>query len=106
MSVIGVELETSQLVLTKHRDFKFSFDFKDESGAAQPFPAGELYFEIYQTPVLKWPFTISGSHASLTIQSEVVDKVPARTRWQLVWLPDGEAAGGDPLARGVVKIQE
>jgi hypothetical protein len=32
--------------------------------------------------------------------------VPARTRWQLVWLPDGEAAGGDPLARGLVKIQE
>ena len=106
MSTIGVDLETSCLVLTRHRDFKFTFDFYDENGVQQPFPAGQLYFEVYQSPVLKWPFTIVGAQATVKVESDVVDKVPARTRWQLVWLPDGEPAGGDPLARGLVKIQE
>lgn len=54
----------------------------------------------------KWPFVIDGATASLKVESEDADKIPARTHWQLVFLPEGEAAGGDPIARGRVAVQE
>jgi len=54
----------------------------------------------------KWPFTIAGSTASLKVESEEVDKIQNRTHWQLAFLPTGETAGGDPIARGTVKVQE
>jgi hypothetical protein len=57
------------------------------------------------TGITNWDFTISGSRAVLKVESEDVAKIPARTHWQLVWMPDGEPAGGDPVARGVVKIE-
>lgn len=105
--VLGLELCPDSLVLTKHRDFKWAFDFVDEAGVAQPFPPGQLFFELYTSPVVtRWPFTIVGAHASLKVESGDVGKVPARTRWQLVWLPVGEVDGGDPVARGTVKVQE
>lgn len=53
----------------------------------------------------KWPFTIDGSQASIKVESDVCDKVAARTEWQLVFLPDDEAAGGEGLALGRVKTQ-
>lgn len=53
----------------------------------------------------QWPFDIDGNIASIKIESEVADLMPNRTPWQLVFLPDGEAAGGDPIARGLVKEQ-
>jgi hypothetical protein len=105
VSVIGLELEPDVLVLTKHRDFKWVFDNVDKNDVPIPFPAGKLYFELETKPPTKWEFTISGSRASLKIESEEADKVLARTCWQLVWLPDGEAAGGDPVAYGKVKVQ-
>ena len=56
--------------------------------------------------VTLWEFTIAGTKASLKVESEAVDKVANRTHWQLVWLPAGEPAGGDPVARGVVRVQQ
>jgi len=53
----------------------------------------------------RWPFTISGSLATVKIESEDADKIPERTRWQLAFLPAGEEDGGIPLARGTVKVQ-
>ncbi|AGY36949.1 tail protein [Mycobacterium phage Fredward] len=53
-----------------------------------------------------WHFDIDGSMAELKVESEEADKVSARTRWQLVFLADGEPAGGDPIARGLVRVQE
>lgn len=107
MAVIGVELEQDELVLTKGRDFKWAFVNLDASGAAQSFPAGSLYFELYTSPTkTTWQFTITGSQAVLKVESVDVDLIPARTRWQLVFKQTGEAVGGDPLARGVVRIQE
>lgn len=53
----------------------------------------------------KWPFAISGSTASIKVESEVVDTIANRTEWDLVWKPQGEPAGGDPVARGVVRYQ-
>ena len=50
-----------------------------------------------------WEFTLSGSTAFLKAESEDCDLIAHRTKWQLYWLPDGEAAGGDPLARGIVQ---
>lgn len=54
----------------------------------------------------KWPFVISGPTASIKIESEAADLIPARTHWQLVFLPDGEEAGGDPVAIGRVYEQK
>jgi hypothetical protein len=105
MSVIGLELDSSSLVLTKGRDFKWGFKNVDESGVAVNYPPGSLFIELYTSPVTKWPFTISGSEAVCKVESEEVDKIPSRTHWQLVFLPQGEVAGGDPVARGTVKVQ-
>ncbi|QBP28669.1 hypothetical protein SEA_DBQU4N_6 [Mycobacterium phage DBQu4n] len=52
-----------------------------------------------------WPFTIDGVTASIKVESEEADKIPNRCRWQLVHLPTGEAAGGDPKQLGVVYRQ-
>ena len=52
-----------------------------------------------------WPFDIVGSVANLKVESEDADMIGNRTPWQLVFLPDGEPAGGDPVARGVVRVQ-
>jgi hypothetical protein len=59
-----------------------------------------------KAPITKWPFTISTSTASIKIESEEVNKIANRTRWHLIFLPSGEAAGGDPVARGRVTVQE
>lgn len=106
MAVIGVELDPSELVLTKGRDFKWTFVNQDMSGTPLAFPAGSLFFEIFTSPVTTWEFDVTGSDAVLKIESTEVDEIPARTRWQLVFKPAGEAAGGDPLAIGTVRVQK
>ncbi|WP_078323608.1 LtfC-like domain-containing protein [Mycobacteroides salmoniphilum] len=57
-------------------------------------------------PLTLWHFNINGALADIKIESEEADKVQERTRWQLVFLPDGEPAGGEPIARGRVWEQE
>lgn len=52
-----------------------------------------------------WNFSIDESTADLKVESSEVDLIGQRTLWQLVFLPDGEAAGGDPIARGTVRVQ-
>ncbi|AMS01000.1 hypothetical protein SEA_ARCHERNM_6 [Mycobacterium phage ArcherNM] len=53
-------------------------------------------------PLTIWDFVIEGSLASLKIESDKADQIGERTKWQLVFLPEGEVAGGDPIARGTV----
>lgn len=105
VTVIGVELEPDVLVLQRGRDFRWSFVFEDENGVPANFPAGRLYFEFCLNPPVQWEFTIAGGSATLKVESEEADKIEARTKWQLVWLPDGETNGGDPVAFGTVKVQ-
>lgn len=105
MTIIGVDLEPDVLVLQRGRDFRWSFEYFDESGSAVPFPAGSLFFEFCGTPPVKWPFVITGSKAVLKVESVDADKIVNRTKWQLVWLPAGEGDGGDPVAFGTVKVQ-
>ena len=114
MSVIGLQLESSWLVLTRHRDFIFTFEFKDNAGNPVAYPqAGDLMLEFYtgkDTPVFPLPFQIlqdknNPTIARLVIQSEDVAKIPARAKWQLYWLPDSDPVGGDPIAYGYVKLQ-
>ncbi|WKW87223.1 hypothetical protein SEA_CHARGERPOWER_7 [Mycobacterium phage Chargerpower] len=52
-----------------------------------------------------WPLTVVGASASIKVESEEADKIPNRCRWQLVHLPTGEAAGGDPKQMGLVYRQ-
>lgn len=106
MAVIGVDLDSDELVLTKGRDFKWAFVNLDAAGAPLAFPGGSLYFEFAKSPVVTWPFTIVGSSATIKVESEQVATIPTRTRFQLVFRATGEAAGGDPIARGVVRVQE
>lgn len=103
---IGVETDPTLLVLTKGRDFKWSFQNLDEvTGAPVNFPSGTLYFELETNPITTWTFSIGGSVATIKVESTAVDLIPPRTRWQLVWRQTGETAGGDPVARGIVLVQ-
>ncbi|ATW59978.1 hypothetical protein SEA_PHLORENCE_3 [Mycobacterium phage Phlorence] len=54
----------------------------------------------------RWDFVIDGPKAVLKVESEEADLIVARTHWQLVFLEDGEPAGGEPIARGLVWVQE
>ncbi|ASJ79710.1 minor tail protein [Mycobacterium phage Heffalump] len=54
-------------------------------------------------PLTIWDFDIDDSVASLKVESEEADTIAERVRWQLVFLADGEEAGGDPIARGTVQ---
>lgn len=70
-------------------------------------PAVEVYsVNPGKEPITLWHFDIEGTLASLKVESEEADKVQARTIWQLVFLPAGEPAGGEPVARGRVWVQE
>lgn len=104
MSVIGIELEPNLLIVTKGRDFRWDFENLDENDAPADYPPGDLYFEFANAQ--RWDFVIDGSLATLKVESVTAALVPNRTKWQLVFLADGEAAGGDPIARGQVKVQE
>ncbi|APC43155.1 hypothetical protein SEA_JAAN_6 [Mycobacterium phage Jaan] len=53
-------------------------------------------------PLTIWDFVIEDSIASIKIESEKADEIAERVKWQLVFLPEGEPAGGDPIARGTV----
>uniref|UniRef100_A0AAU8GQK9 LtfC/p132/Gp6 beta-sandwich domain-containing protein n=1 Tax=Mycobacterium phage BabyBack TaxID=3158877 RepID=A0AAU8GQK9_9CAUD len=53
-------------------------------------------------PLTIWEFDIDGSVADIKIESEKADEIAPRTKWQLVFLADGEPAGGDPIALGTV----
>ncbi|AGS82689.1 hypothetical protein ANNAL29_6 [Mycobacterium phage AnnaL29] len=55
-----------------------------------------------RTPITIWEFVLEGSIASMKIESDKADEIGERTKWQLVFLADGEEAGGDPIARGTV----
>lgn len=58
-----------------------------------------------RAPVTKWIFDINETLAHLKVESEAADQIAANTKFQLVFLPEGEAAGGDPIAEGFVKVQ-
>jgi hypothetical protein len=46
MSVIGIEIEPVQLVLTRGRDFRWAFQNLGPDNEPEDFPAGDLFFEI------------------------------------------------------------
>lgn len=52
-----------------------------------------------------WEFDIDGSNASIKVESEDVNLIGNRTEWQLVFLPEGEPAGGEAITYGVTKVQ-
>ncbi len=58
-----------------------------------------------RAPFTIWDFDITGSTASIKVESEDADTISNRIKWQLVWMPTGEEAGGDPIARGSVWVQ-
>ncbi|EHB44138.1 hypothetical protein MycrhDRAFT_6888 [Mycolicibacterium rhodesiae JS60] len=56
-------------------------------------------------PLTLWHLAIAEDIASIKVDSELTALVPNRCKWQLVFLPDGEAAGGDPITAGKVRWQ-
>ena len=61
--------------------------------------------DVGQAALTRWVFDIVGDTASLKVESEHLERIGNRTRWQLVFLPDGEPAGGQTVGRGVVRVQ-
>lgn len=53
-------------------------------------------------PLTFWYFEIEDSLAHIKIESEETDKIADRCPWQLVFLPDGEPAGGEGIDAGRV----
>lgn len=103
---IGTAFDAQRLVLTLDRDFRYTMTNLDEDDNPINFPSGSLFFQLQTSPSdTNWVFTISGAVATLKVESTVVNTIPRRTKWQLVWLPTGESAGGDPLAIGFTDIQ-
>lgn len=107
---IGIELESDELVLTKGRDFRWTFENLDENNQPIDFPAGSLYFEfpyvLDSGAPKQWPFTIDATTASIKVESTEVDSLPPRgVKWQLVWLDEGELAGGEAITLGTVTVQ-
>ena len=106
MAVIGPVFCADRLVLTRGRDFKWNYQLTDPDGVPVDFPAGKLYFEFATAPEMtRWEFSINGAIASIKRESEDVDLIPNRTKFQLVWLSEGETAGGDAVSIGTVQIQ-
>lgn len=111
MAVLGTVLEQeNELVLTRRRDFIFSFVHLDNDLEPSNFPSGSLYFEFSTDPMIVWHSTIVGTTATFNIESEDVDflinsYLESGIRWQLVFLPTGEPAGGYPVALGSVTVQ-
>jgi hypothetical protein len=104
---IGIKLTPDSLVLTEGRDFIWAFQNIGSDGQTpEDFPVGELFIELDtgESPTV-WDFIIVDDVASLKIESTAADLIPARTEWQLVWLPDGEPAGGEAVAIGTVRRQ-
>lgn len=62
--------------------------------------------ESGKAPLTLWHFDVSDSTATLKVESEDANKIPDRLDWQLVFMPDGEEAGGDPIALGITKIKK
>ena len=58
-----------------------------------------------KTRFTKWPFTITDDKAVIKVESEDADQIENGIHWQLVFLPDGEPAGGDAVGRGRVREQ-
>lgn len=110
MSAIGLCLESDTMILYTGRDFQWTFQLVAADNVTPVnFPAGDLYFELLfstdggTTPTTKWHFTITADTATIKVDSTSADLIPARTKWQLVFLPTGEAAGGEPVGYGTVR---
>jgi hypothetical protein len=98
----GKALSDQPLFVTAGRDLELAFQLVDEKQAPVDWPPGELFLEVGAN---SWPFSINGSVAGLRVESEDVDGFAPRARWQLWFLPDGESAGGQPIALGYVRRQ-
>jgi hypothetical protein len=103
MHSVGVSLRDTVMYLTRGRDFVWNIKLVDPCGDPQEFPAGDLFYEFANGE--RWFFEVDGGLASIKVESEVADRVSNRARWQLVFLPEGEPAGGIAWARGYVKVE-
>jgi hypothetical protein len=101
---VGVPQRDDVMFVTRGRDFFWNVELVDQCGDPLPFPPGDLFFEFVDGS--RWFFDVDGSVASLKVESEVADTVANRARWQLVFLPEGEPAGGTAWAKGYVKVEK
>ncbi|AHH22118.1 hypothetical protein NONO_c73620 [Nocardia nova SH22a] len=88
-------------------DFKWSYTWKPDGTNAEDFPGDrELYYEFKDGSGdvweggSKWSYEISGSVASIRVESDVADAIANRTPYRLV-LQD---TGTDPTDESVLII--
>lgn len=82
-----------------------SVDYTDLTGLNNNQKVEVQVIEEGRSRFTKWPFSITGDKAVIKVESEDADQIEKGIHWQLVFLPDGEPAGGDPVGRGQVRVQ-
>ena len=100
---VGGKVPDEPLEIVAGRDVERTRQFVDGMRKPLDFPAGSLVLEVAGA---KFPFSIAGSVAYLKVKSEVADLWPQRSRYQIFWLPAGEAGGGQAVAIGSVRRQQ
>jgi hypothetical protein len=95
-----------KLFLTRGCDFKWAYKLVDCDGVATDFPPGRLFYRFDTDPQTLWEYVIEGDVATIKVESEEVDLIPNRMGYKLVFLPDGEDEGGDPVSLGNVQVQK
>jgi hypothetical protein len=103
MAVLGPVFHPDELPLYTGRDYKWAYKLVDCEGNPVPYPAGRLFLEIKTNPLTIWDYAIEGDVATIKVEHEEADLIPNRTEFDLVFLPDLEAAGGDLVTRGKVR---
>lgn len=100
--VLGPTGEYGELPLVAGSDYRYQFEYRDDTGQEQPFPDGaELYYEIGTgTNQTRWDYIINTNLAVIVVESEITRTVPSATPFKLI-LVQGEV--DTTLVYGIVK---
>lgn len=82
-------------------DYRYSFKYQNPPGTDTNFPAGtELYYLIGTDTPTQHDFVINAGTATIRIESDVADAIPAGTPFKLVFQEAGDPTTETPILTG------
>lgn len=103
---IGLVLDRETLNLIQDRELHLTAQCVDENNNPIDWPAGTLQFVLETSPdPTIWEFTLTADVGYLNKTGDEANAVPRHTKWQLVFTPEGDTDGGQPLGYGWVGKQ-